>query len=219
MHAAAAACVFVAGFVPGFGALLVLAGVIRLGVAPFHATLLRTCEILPTGAMLLVGVAFLTTGLRAVHDGLFAIEPGTFRDSIAAAAAVAAVWSGLVALPQDDLRRRIGGYLAAQGAVWCGLLALLPAAEGRAAVGGWALVVDRRAGRAGRRLRAAVGVHAHRRPARLRRPRAHRAHALDAARIHAGRDRGRAAAVVAGPTAGGAREVHAGAAGGRAWAW
>jgi hypothetical protein len=141
LHAAAAACVFVAGFVPGFGGLLALAGVIRLGVAPFHATLLRTFETLPTGAMLLVGVAFLATGLRAVHDGLFALAPGPARDSLAAAAAVAAVWSGLVALPQDDLRRRIGGYLSTLGAVWCGLFALLPPAEGRAAVGGWALVV------------------------------------------------------------------------------
>ncbi len=141
VHATAAACVFIAGFVPGFAWLLFFAGAIRLGVVPFHATLLRCCEILPTGALLLVGVAFLTTGLRAAHDGLAVLGPGPARDAIAAASAVAAVWSGLVALPQDDLRRRLGGYLAAQGAVWCGLLALLSPTEGRAIVGGWALVV------------------------------------------------------------------------------
>lgn len=150
LHALAATCVFVAGFVPAFMPLLAVAGAIRLGIVPFHAASARAAEILPTGAFLLTGVAFLATGLRAAHDGLFAIardaaagDPGAFavQGTIAAYAAVATLWGGLVALPQDDLRRRIAGSLSALGALWFGLLVLLPPAEARAAVGGWALVV------------------------------------------------------------------------------
>lgn len=150
LHAAAATCVFVAGFVPAFTPLLAVAGAIRLGVVPFHAASARAAEILPTGAFLLTGVAFLATGLRAAHDGLYAIakgaaagDPGAFaaQGAIATLAAVATLWGGLVALPQDDLRRRIAGTLSALGALWLGLLVLLPPAEARAAVGGWALVV------------------------------------------------------------------------------
>lgn len=141
LHAFAAACVFVAGFVPGMGGLLVLAGAIRLGVVPFHGVHLRACELLPTGPLLLVGVVSVVTGLRAVHDGLLALGPGPGQELVAGLSAIAAVWGGLVALPQDDLRRRLGGFLAALAATWCGLLALLPPADGRAVVGGWALVV------------------------------------------------------------------------------
>jgi hypothetical protein len=150
LHAAAATCVFVAGFVPAFLPLLALAGAIRLGVVPFHAAAARAAETLPTGAFLLVTVAFLATGLSAAHDGLFAVARAAAQGdpraqaaqgSIALFAATATLWGGLVALPQDDLRRRIAGSLSALGALWIGLLVLLPPADGRAAVGGWALVV------------------------------------------------------------------------------
>ena len=150
VHAFAATCVFVAGFVPAFAPLLVLAGAIRLGVVPFHGVAARTAELLPTGAFLLSSVAFVATGLRAAHDGLYVLArqaaagDGTAaaaQSAIALAAAVATLWGGLVALPQDDLRRRIAGTLSTFGALWLGLLALLPPADGRAAVGGWALVV------------------------------------------------------------------------------
>ena len=150
VHALAATCVFVAGFVPAFLPLLAVAGAIRLGVVPFHAASMRIAELLPTGAFLLTGVAFLATGVRAAHDGLFAVALGASRGdggavaaqgAIATAAAVATLWGGLVALPQDDLRRRIAGTLSTLGALWLGLLVLLPPSEGRAAVGGWALVV------------------------------------------------------------------------------
>lgn len=149
LHATAAAGVFVAGLVPGFMPLFALAGAIRLGAAPFHASALRVAEGLPTGAFLLVGVAFLATGARAAHDGLFGLArdaaagaPGAaaIQGAIAVAAAAAALWGGLVALPQDDLKRRIAGALSALGALWIGLFALLPPGEARAAVGGWALV-------------------------------------------------------------------------------
>jgi len=150
LHAAAAACVFVAGLVPGFLPLLAVAAAIRMGVAPFHGPWLRVAETLPTGAFLLAGVAFLATGLRAAHDGLHAIALDAARGdggalaaqgTIAVACAVATLWGGLVALPQDDLRRRIAGMLSTLSALWMGLLVLLPPPDARAAVGGWALVV------------------------------------------------------------------------------
>jgi NADH:ubiquinone oxidoreductase subunit 4 (subunit M) len=150
LHAAAAACVFIAGLVPGFMPLLAVAAAIRLGIAPFHGTWSRIAELLPTGAFLLAGVAFLTTGVRAAHDGLFAIARDAAagedaalaaQGAIAVLAAVATLWGGLVALPQEDLRGRIAGTLSTLSALWLGLLALLPPAEARAAVGGWALVV------------------------------------------------------------------------------
>ena len=149
LHAAAAACVFVAGFVPAFMPLLAVAAAIRLGVVPFHAASARVAETLPTGAFLLSGVVFLATGVRAAHDGLFAIARDAAlgdagaqaaQGAIAALAAVATLWAGLVALPQDDLRRRLAGSLSALGALWMGLLVLLPPSDARAAVGGWGLV-------------------------------------------------------------------------------
>ncbi len=142
LHALACACVLAAGLAPGLLPLLALAGAIRLGVPPFHGTLARAFEVLPTGALLLLGVGFTSTGLLAAHDGLLALARmgGTGAAVAGYAAALAALWAGLVALPQDELRRRVAGFLSAQGAVWLALLALLDPALARPAVGGWALV-------------------------------------------------------------------------------
>lgn len=141
-HATASSLVFVASLAPSFLPWLVLAGAIRLGMAPFHGLLARTFEVLPVGALLLVGVGFVTTGLRAVHDGLLAVHPtgSALDETIAFACAGAALWAGLLALSQDDVRRRLAGFLSAQCAVWSGLLAAIESDRGRAVVGSWALV-------------------------------------------------------------------------------
>jgi len=142
VHALACACVLAAGLSPGLLPLLVLAAAIRLGVPPFHGPLARAFEVLPTGAVLLLGVGFTTTGLLAAHDGTLALARagGTGALTLGFAAALAGLWAGLVALPQHDLRRRIAGFLSAQGAMWLALLALVDPALARPAVGGWALV-------------------------------------------------------------------------------
>ena len=142
VHALAATCVLAASLAPPLLPLLILAGAIRLGVPPFHGPLARAFEQLPTGALLLLGVGFTATGLRAAHDGVLALlaQGGALAPSLALAAALAALWAGLVALPQEDLKRRLAGFLSAQGAVWIGLLLLLDPALARPAVGSWALV-------------------------------------------------------------------------------
>jgi NADH:ubiquinone oxidoreductase subunit 2 (subunit N) len=142
LHALAAACVFAATLAPPLLPLLALAGAIRLGVPPFHGAQARVYELLPTGAVLLLSVGFGTTGLAAVQDGLTRLSEraGAATLAVGIACALAAAWAGLYALPQDDLRRRLAGFLSAQGALWCALLALLDPALARPAVGGWALV-------------------------------------------------------------------------------
>ena len=142
LHALAAACVFAATLAPPLLPLLALAGAIRLGVPPFHGAQARVYELLPTGAVLLLSVGFATTGLAAVQDGLTKLSEraGTATLAVGIACALAAAWAGLYALPQDDLRRRLAGFLSAQAALWCALLALLDPALARPAVGGWALV-------------------------------------------------------------------------------
>lgn len=141
-HATASTAVFVASLAPTFLPLLVLAGVVRMGMAPFHGLLARTFETLPVGALLLLGIGFLTTGLRAVHDGLLAVTRAgsPVDEGVVLASAAAALWAGLLALSQDDVKRRLAGFLSAQAAVWCGLLAALEPDRGRAVVGSWALV-------------------------------------------------------------------------------
>jgi NADH:ubiquinone oxidoreductase subunit 4 (subunit M) len=142
LHALACACVLAAALAPPLLPLLLLAGAIRLGVPPWHGPLARAFQVLPTGAVLLIGVGFTTTGLMAAHDGAIALARAGGPGALVAgsAAALAALWAGLLALPQDDLKRRIAGFLSAQGAVWLALLALLDPALARPAVGGWALV-------------------------------------------------------------------------------
>ncbi|MEP7027750.1 MAG: hypothetical protein ABI960_04065, partial [Candidatus Eisenbacteria bacterium] len=142
LHALACACVLAAGLAPGLLPLLALAGAIRLGVPPFHGPLARAFEVLPTGALLLLAVGFSTTGLLAAHDGMIALARGGGSGATVAgyACALAALWAGLVALPQENLRRRVAGFLSAQGALSLALLALLDPARARPAVGGWALV-------------------------------------------------------------------------------
>jgi hypothetical protein len=134
--------VLAAGLSPGLLPLLALAAAIRLGVPPFHGPLARAYEVLPTGAVLLLGVGFTTTGLLAAHDGTLALARagGSGPALFGLAAAIAALWAGLVALPQDDLRRRVAGFLSAQGGMWLALLALVDPMLARPAVGSWALV-------------------------------------------------------------------------------
>jgi hypothetical protein len=139
-HAVATACVLAAGLAPPFLPLLVVAGLVRLGVPPFHGLLARQFEYLPTGAILLAGVAFVTTGLRALHDGLLAL-PLAAHAPFAVAACAAALWAGFVALAQEDLKRRLAGFLSTQAAVWAALLAAwADPATARGAVGGWAWI-------------------------------------------------------------------------------
>jgi NADH:ubiquinone oxidoreductase subunit 4 (subunit M) len=78
----------------------------------------------------------------AAQDGLLALSQSGSSAALAGgfAAALAAFWAGLYALPQADLRRRLAGFSSAQGALWFALLALLEPALARPAVGGWALV-------------------------------------------------------------------------------
>lgn len=142
LHAFAAACVLASSLAPQLLPLLALAGAIRLGIPPFHGPLARAFELLPTGAVLLVAVGFTATGLMAAHDGLLALamKGSTATPAAGFAAGLAALWAGLTALPQDDLRRRIAGFASAQAALWFALLALLDPALARPAVGGWALV-------------------------------------------------------------------------------
>ena len=142
LHTLAAASVLAASLSPALLPLLILAGAIRLGIPPFHGALARAYEILPTGAVLLLAVGFAATGLAAVSDGLaaLALKTGAATVAVGTFAAFGAAWAGLNALPQADLRRRLAGFLSAQGALWCAMLALLDPALARPAVGGWALV-------------------------------------------------------------------------------
>lgn len=142
LHALSAACVLAASLAPALLPLLALAGAIRLGVPPFHGPLARAFEVLPTGAVLLLAVGFTATGLLAAHDGLLALAQQGSTAALATGfvASLAAIWAGLNALAQADLRRRLAGFASAQGALWFALLALLEPALARPAVGGWALV-------------------------------------------------------------------------------
>lgn len=135
---AAAGALALAGLVEGPAfAMLCLAGAVRLGVPPFHGYLGALFERLPIGAVLLVGVGFLATGLLALHDGLLVAGP-LVGPAVRVVLALGALWVGLATVAQTDVRRRIAGFLAAQGTVWAALLSIYgPAA--RAVVGGWAL--------------------------------------------------------------------------------
>src|SRR5687768_15961484 len=106
---------------------------------PFHAAAARAAEPIPTDGYRLVKLTCLSSGRSAAHDGLFAVARAAAQGdpraqaaqgSIALFAATATLWGGLVAPPQDDLRRRIAGSLSALGALWIGLLVLLPPADG-----------------------------------------------------------------------------------------
>jgi hypothetical protein len=142
LHTLAGGCVLLAALAPTFLPLLVLAGAIRLGVPPFHGAHARAFGLLPTGALLLVLVGFTATGLGAVRDGVTALAAhgGTGLGTLAVVAGFAALWGGVVALAETDLKRRIAGFGSAQGALWIALLAACDPALGRPAVGGWALV-------------------------------------------------------------------------------
>jgi NADH:ubiquinone oxidoreductase subunit 4 (subunit M) len=141
-HAIAALAVFIAGLAPPFAGALVIAGAIRLGLPPFHGTLARSFELLPTGAVLLCGVGFVTTGLVALASGLATVAAGgrELGGTAALGFAGVALWGGLVGLPQDDVRRRLAGYVSTQGAVWAAILAADDSGEGRALVARWAVV-------------------------------------------------------------------------------
>jgi len=142
LHALAATCVLVAALAPSFLPLLVVAGAIRLGIPPLHGLHTRSLALLPTGALLLVLVGFTATGLAAVRDGVAALAAhgGSGLGSLAVFAGFGALWGGLVALAETDIKRRIAGFASAQAALWIALLAACDPALGRPAVGGWALV-------------------------------------------------------------------------------
>jgi hypothetical protein len=142
-HAVATMSVLVAGVAPGFGAGLLLAGAIRLGIPPFHGVLARAYQTLPTGGLLLCGVGLIATGLRAMHDGALLATPGDARSGAALTLAVGfaglALWGGFATLPEDDLKRRLAGFVSTQGAVWAAFLTGLAPVAGRALVGRWAV--------------------------------------------------------------------------------
>ncbi len=142
LHTLAAACVLLAALAPPLLPLLVVAGVIRLGAPPLHGMHARALALLPTGALLLVLVGFTATGLAAVRDGVAALAAhgGSGLGSLAVFAGFGALWAGLVALAETDLKRRIAGFASAQAALWIALLAACDPVLGRPAVGGWALV-------------------------------------------------------------------------------
>jgi hypothetical protein len=142
-HAIATGCMLVAGLAPAFAALFLLAGAIRLGIPPFHGVLARAFETLPTGGLLLAGVGLVATGLRALHDGCLLVahaEPGSGAGTtLAFGFAGLALWGGFATMPEDDLKRRIAGFVSTQGAVWAAFLAALEPVAGRALVGRWAV--------------------------------------------------------------------------------
>jgi len=124
LHAFAAACVLLAALAPALLPLLLVAGAIRLGAPPAHGVTARTFALLPTGALLLVVVGFAATGLAAARDGVTALVTmaaagggAAWLGPLALVAAGATAWAGFVALAEGDLKRRLAGFVSAQGAL------------------------------------------------------------------------------------------------------
>lgn len=147
LHAFAGACVLLAALTPVLLPLLLVAGAIRLGAPPAHGVTARTFALLPTGALLLVVVGFAATGLAAARDGVTALIAmaaagggAAWLGRLALVAAGATIWAGFVALAEGDLKRRLAGFVSAQGALWITLLIALDPALARQAVGAWGLV-------------------------------------------------------------------------------